>query len=97
MTHQQLVEEWKEKFTEFLNRGVWTRTQLLNKLELAMLAAAKGAAEAGKVEKRILPPKKDDGTLGKSLIELTALSQKVSFNTAISQSESQLEDYFKGA
>lgn len=88
-SHQQLVEEWKEKLRQewnarFAFSSNW-EDDIKGFLEAAMLAAAKGAAEAGKVHNDKEPPEND-----------TELHQYFrGRNGAISQSERQLEDYFK--
>lgn len=79
MTHQQLVEEWKEKVRKEWDQygnGVFGKRleDVLNLIEEAQLAAAKGAAEAGKVQRR---------------------PYEHHWNAAKSQSERQLKDYFK--
>lgn len=87
MTHQQLVEEWKEilkgvcgklHVKDFLDGEAFKRIEVV--LDRAMLASAKGAAEATKLEPDKNP--KDDTDFG--------------WNTAIHKSERQLDEYFKG-
>lgn len=96
-SHHQLVEEWKEQSrkeqigywgdnepSEKMSFAVWQKEND-DFLERAMLAAARGAAEAGKVEAHIKTNSLDMFSHGK----------EIGHNIAISQSERQLEDYFK--
>jgi hypothetical protein len=104
MTHQQLVEEWKEKLKRWLNQDLEKNDEELLRhyafafqsfLQQAMSAAAKGAAEAGNVEAVSY------GNDRLALIQPTPLQfsaaefKKEGFNYAISLSERQLTDYFK--
>jgi hypothetical protein len=92
MTHQQLVEEWKEKFrknnlvqvmrdAEDFNPNQYNLMERIafDVLSDAMLAAAKGAAEAGKVGGMNDTP------------SITASA----WNGAVDQSDHQLENYFR--
>lgn len=90
MTHQQLTEEWKEKLPqEFpqLYHGYLQGTfdkRIEEFVGRAMLAAAKGSAEAGRVQE-FVPP-----------IKLEPDFTTAAYNLARSQSERQLDEYFKG-
>ena len=80
-THNALVQEWKEMLlrTDMAKEYPETFSELADWFELAMLAAAKGAAEAGRLGEA------DTGNW----------DQVAGYNAAISQSERQLENYFK--
>lgn len=88
MNHQQLVQEWKDRFgIEFKSRGkgFLLDKKLINFMERLSLAAAKKAAEAQKPAKI-----HGRGTINDEL----QLHYDEGFNAAISQSERQLTDYF---
>lgn len=102
-THAQLVQEWKEKLQEQIrlffkeqtlaNVEEWNReiapylVKFDKILVSGMLAAAKGAAEAGRVEEKAL----DQYIAPDSPSEYKIAG----FNIAISQSAAQLQAYFK--
>jgi hypothetical protein len=104
MTHQQLVEEWKEKFdAEFVCTGNRPNCKTPHApmlhgenavkaayffLDNFALAAAKGAAEAGKVKGFA-----DADLVSKERLPATRGVQEA-YNAAISQSSRQLQDYF---
>jgi hypothetical protein len=101
MTHHQLVEEWKDKIDKWLQRVLSVNPdQLLRHcdfafrgmLAMAMREAAKGAAEAARVELVAAEKNKSKYPDVRWQTENYGARQ---FNAAISKSERQLEDYFK--
>jgi hypothetical protein len=98
MTHHQLVEEWKTKFfaqfPDIADRN--DKNYIIVFLKEMALAAAKRAAEAGKVEESKLDPEFLRRLTENSpdVVEATE-SESDGWNAAIYQSERQLTDYFR--
>ena len=83
---------WDEPCEEGMHEkpcGFWM--EIHEKLFMqAMLAAAKGAADAGKVKRAI-----EHKISGFSDFDISTANEKLCFNSAISASEEQLKSYFK--
>lgn len=96
-SHQQLVKEWKEKLKEefwFMKMHHVDKEQAMSVFVAFAFAAARGAAEAGRVEKRkpyFIGRQADTG----AILHNGTIDGQYGCNAAISQSERQLEDYFK--
>lgn len=93
--HREIVEEWRAKLADSWNDksfGGIVYREIDDILISAMKAAAKAAAEAGRVEKRNL--KHTACTTGKCEPCDYCLSLEI-YNKAIAQSEAQIKKHFQ--